>query len=142
MTKRRDKRCDDERGEATVEFIGLVAVLVIPIVYLVVALAQIQAGLFAVEAGAREAARVLAEDPGASMTAAAQVDCAFSDFHVHAAPSIHTDCQVCDGVDRDVRVTVSTSIPLPLIPRWFSDRAAFPVSATSMSRVEQVNFDE
>lgn len=142
MMECRSNRWSDDRGEATVEFIGFVAVLVIPIVYLVVALAQIQAGLFAVEAGAREAARVLAEDPGASQTAAAQVECAFSDFHVHGSPSIHTDCQVCEGLDRDVRVTVSTSIPLPLIPRWFSDRAAFPVSATSMSRVEQVNLNE
>ena len=72
MMECRSNRWSDDRGEATVEFIGLVAVLVIPIVYLVVALAQIQAGLFAVEAGAREAARVLAEDPGASQTAAAQ----------------------------------------------------------------------
>ena len=92
--------------------------------------------------GVQTCALPIAEDPGASQTAAAQVECAFSDFHVHGSPSIHTDCQVCEGLDRDVRVTVSTSIPLPLIPRWFSDRAAFPVSAASMSRVEQVNLNE
>ena len=54
------RRWAQEGGEATVEFVGLVFLLVVPVVYLVVSLAQVQGALFAAEAGAREASRILA----------------------------------------------------------------------------------
>ncbi|WP_115727749.1 hypothetical protein [Actinomyces culturomici] len=133
---------DDERGEATVEFIGLVFLLVVPVVYLVVALAQVQAGLFAAEAGAREAARVLAEDPADEATALAQIDLAFDDFHVASAPATRIGCRTCGGDGRDVEVVVSTSVPLPLLPGWAGERLALPISASAASLVEGVSLDD
>lgn len=132
----------DEEGEATVEFIGLMLVLVVPLLYLVLTLAQVQAGLFAAEGGAREAARVLADDPGDQETALAQVALAFADFGVPSEPVTLIGCRTCAGPARDVSVTVSTSIPLPLLPAWAGRRLAFPVSATSVSLVDGVRLDE
>ena len=49
-----------EEGSATVEFIGWTVGVVVPVLYLIVALAQIQAASFAVASAADAAARVLA----------------------------------------------------------------------------------
>lgn len=144
-----DRRCApvraglrDEDGEATVEFIGLVFILVLPIVYLIVGLGQVQAGVFAAEAGAREAARILAEDPTHHDAALAQIDLAFSDFHVASAPKTSIACGTCHGPDADVEVAVSTSIPLPLLPGWVDARLAIPVSARASALIEGVRLDE
>ena len=51
-----------ERGDASVEFLGILVVLVIPVLYIVLAVGQVSAGAMAADAGAREAARILAED--------------------------------------------------------------------------------
>ena len=51
-----------ERGDATVEFLGILVVLVIPVLYIVLAVGHVSAGAMAADAGAREAARILAED--------------------------------------------------------------------------------
>ena len=48
-----------EEGNAVVEFIGWSAVLVVPVLYLVVTLAQLQATTFAVASAADAASRVL-----------------------------------------------------------------------------------
>ena len=53
-----------EEGSATVEFIGWTVGVVVPVLYLIVALAQIQAASFAVASAADAAARVLAVDAG------------------------------------------------------------------------------
>lgn len=131
----------DESGEATIEFIGLVLLLVVPIVYLVVALAQVQAALFAAEGGAREAARVLAEDPSDRATALGQIELAFEDFHVDSAPATRIGCRSCGRPVTDVEVVVSTSVPLPLLPGRVGARFALPVSATAVSLVEGVGLD-
>ena len=51
-----------EEGNAIVEFIGWSAVLVVPVLYLVVTLAQLQATTFAVASAADAASRVLEVD--------------------------------------------------------------------------------
>ena len=52
------RRLRDETGSAAIEFVTAGLILLVPIVYLVVALAAIQAGAFAAEAAARQAARL------------------------------------------------------------------------------------
>ncbi len=59
----------NERGDASVEFLGILVVLVIPVFYIVLAIGQVSAGAMAVDAGAREAARILAQDPRAAADA-------------------------------------------------------------------------
>src|SRR4051794_3589223 len=48
---------DGEEGSALVEFVFLAVVMLVPIVYLIVTLARIQAGTLAVEQASREAGR-------------------------------------------------------------------------------------
>ena len=62
-----------EEGNAIVEFIGWSAVLVVPVLYLVVTLAQIQATTFAVASAADAASRVLEVDDSPSAMDNAQV---------------------------------------------------------------------
>lgn len=50
-------RALDDTGAAIVEFLGLTLVLLVPLVYLIVTLGQVQAAAFAAESAAREAAR-------------------------------------------------------------------------------------
>lgn len=61
------RRADREAGSALVEFLGVSLLLLIPLVYLVLVLAKVQAAAFAVEGAAKEATRafVLAEDAAA-----------------------------------------------------------------------------
>ncbi len=132
----------DEGGEATVEFVGLVFLLVVPLVYFVVSLAQLQAALFAAEAGAREAARILAEDSTDEARALTQIDLAFDDFHVASRPHTSFGCRVCAGRERDVEVEVSTLVPLPFIPRWAQARLAIPITVRSATVIESVRLDE
>lgn len=47
----------DDTGAAMVEFLGLTLVLLVPLVYLIVTLGQVQAAAFAAESAARETAR-------------------------------------------------------------------------------------
>ncbi len=59
-------RVGDE-GSAVVEFVGLVVVLLVPLVYLVLVVGRLEAATFAAEGAAREAARVfVASDEPAS----------------------------------------------------------------------------
>ena len=48
-----------ERGDASVEFVGVLVAVVIPLLYVALALGQVSAGAMAVDAGAREAATSL-----------------------------------------------------------------------------------
>ena len=62
-----------EDGNAPVEFIGWTVVLVVPVVYLLVALAQVQAASFAVASAADAAGRVLEVEEGEAAMAHARV---------------------------------------------------------------------
>ena len=63
----RDRAADD-RGSAVVEFVILAVVLLVPLIYLVLCLARVQAGSYAVAQAAREAGRafVTAADDGSA----------------------------------------------------------------------------
>ena len=43
----------NERGDASVEFLGILVVIVIPVLYIVLAIGQVSAGAMAVDAGPR-----------------------------------------------------------------------------------------
>nr|WP_250648983.1 MULTISPECIES: peptidase T4 [unclassified Actinomyces] len=57
-------RLQQEEGNAPVEFIGWTVVIVVPVVYLLIALAQVQAASFAVVSAADAATRVLEVEAG------------------------------------------------------------------------------
>lgn len=126
---RRDRELGDQ-GSAIVEFIALALLMLVPLVYLVVTLARIQAGAFAAEAAAHEAARttvvtgVAAVESGAvtasAMDAASRRadaavavvadDFGFSDDDATLELTCEGPC-LDPGGNIDARVTVSVSLP-------------------------------
>lgn len=134
-------RADGERGDAVVEFIGFFAVLVVPVVYLIVAASWVQAAVFATDAGAREAVRIIASHPDDGQERAeAQVGLAFADFGVAGQPVVEASCDGCASPGGQASVTVSTVVPLPLVPRWLG-APGIPVRSSAVSPVQEVGAD-
>lgn len=134
-------------GNASLEFITAGMILLLPMIYLVTALATLQGGAFAVEGAARQAARVYVQAPDvASATTAAQraVDFALSDYGLAtAATSIQvrcrptpSDCLTRQGV---VSVTVRTDVRLPLVPATLllDLVGSIPLQASATQRVSR-----
>ncbi|WP_430867416.1 pilus assembly protein [Demequina aurantiaca] len=142
-------------GSATLEFIALTLVLLIPLVYLVIAVGRIQAGTFAAQASARDAARgavvqgVAALEGGAS-DADAQVaaesfaraasDVALADFGLGTATNtVELACSdfPCFAPGSEVIAQVTVSVPLPGVPAFLNGAIplAVTVSADSASPV-------
>lgn len=109
-------RLADDSGNAPVEFIGWVLVLVVPVLYLLVTLSQVQATSFAVASAADAAARVLAVETGPEAQAHARtaVGLALQDQHVDTNPmsALTTSCSV-KGCDEGVVVHVEAGVDLP-----------------------------
>jgi hypothetical protein len=123
------ERTDRERGSASLEFITLGVLLLVPLVYLVLALAAVQAGAFAAEGAARYGARVavLARHDGSAPAAAERaVGLAFDDFGLTGATARTTvTCHPagrCTDAGARVRVEVTASVPLPFVPDVFGLR--------------------
>ncbi|WP_308799411.1 TadE family protein [Agromyces silvae] len=121
----------DDRGAAALEFLTAGILLLVPLVYVVLALAAVQAGTFAVEAAARHAARVAVlaavDDRRASLDLidrAARTVLADRGMDGGAA-EIAVSCVPeggCAAAGARVRVEVATSVALPLVPDLFGWR--------------------
>ncbi len=134
-----------DEGSAVVEFVTLGVLLLVPLVYLVVVLGRLQAGAFAVEGAAREAARVLAAAPDEgtgvaranTAVALALDDQGFDD----AAGSLAVACstQPCHTAGARITVTVGLDVVLPGVPA-FVDLAVptrVPVRAQAVHVVDR-----
>lgn len=129
-----DRHNGAERGNASLEFITMGIVLLLPMVYLILVMASIQGGALAAESAARQAARVYVQAPTeAQALAEAQEAAAFAlaDYGVDAAGlSLAITCeprpQTCLTRRGTVTVDVTVAVPLPLVPGAFQD--AFPLS--------------
>lgn len=138
-------RMRDERGNAPVEFLVAGVVLLIPLVYLGLALAAIQGGSLATEGAAREAARVYVSsttDAAGRAGADRAVTVALADRRIarHDGDlTLSCDTAVADCLAAGVRVTatVRTEVDLPFVPPIFGlDRVArVPVEATATAPV-------
>ena len=109
-----------ERGSATVEFIGWSVAIVVPILYLIVALAQAQAASLAVASAADSAARIMEISAGGAdgqgpVRARAAVGLALADQGLDDDPAtaLTLDCEdsAC-ARPRAVRVEVGVDLPL------------------------------
>lgn len=139
---------NDDRGSASLEFITAGLVLLVPLVYLVIALAQIQGGSLAVTGAARQAARVfvLADSPAdAHERVEAAVRVSLADFGV-AADDAHVTVMCSAGTGAEclargevVTVTVNATVPLPLVPDVLDVRSAasVPVQARAVQKVSR-----
>lgn len=140
------KPCRDE-GSAALEFITAGFLLLIPMVYLVLAMSAIQGGALSVEGASRQAARVFVQAPNsvsAEQRAQTAVDFALHDFGLgSAATNVTISCRphpaACLTRRGFVTVTVTASVPLPLVPNVLALRTplAIPMRATSTEQVSR-----
>jgi len=124
-----------ERGSAVVEFTFLGLLLLVPVVYFVITVGQIQGGSFAVVGAADQAAKVFVAQPDeASGRAAAEraAVVAIADYgHSAGNARVEVSCDRgnCMAAGSAVTVTVHLSVPLPFVP--FSE--AFRLNASHLS---------
>jgi hypothetical protein len=114
--------CAFERGSAMVEFILLSLLLMVPVVYFIVTIGQIQGGSFAVVGAADQAAKVyvMQEDASQGRAAAEQTALLTLADYGHPAERAFVDV-ACDRGDclsagAAVTVTVRLTVPLPMLP--------------------------
>jgi len=118
--------------------------MMVPLFYLVMVLARLQAGAYGVSAAAREAGRayVTAQAPEqARPRADSAAGLAFADQGFEHEGSIKI---ICDGApclrpDGRIRITATVSVPMPLVPAFFSGSVPLriPVSATHLVTVDR-----
>lgn len=123
-----------DQGSAVVEFTFLALLLMVPLVYFIITVGQIQGGSFAVVGAADQAAKVYVaqSDASAAQAAAEQaVTVALADFgHGPERATVTTSCDPadCQAAGTAVTVRVNLTVPLPFIP--FGD--SFRLSATNV----------
>lgn len=130
-----------ERGSAIVEFVFLAVLMGVPLFYLVVTLARVQAGAYAVTAAAREAGRAFVTAPrasGAEERASVAARIAFADQGFDGGSvSVTCDRSPCLTPEGHVRVTADVGVPLPFVPDALDGvvPTSLPVSATHVEAV-------
>ncbi len=142
-----ETRADAERGSASLEFIVVGLVLLVPIVYLIVALGALQSAALGVEAGARHVARAIATAAGpgeaqeraddilATVNREYRLDPAGTAVAISCRPATVT----CPAAGSTVVVRIDTRVALPFMPAiWGLDRVtAMPVEAMSAQKVSR-----
>jgi len=133
-----------QAGSAIVEFVFLGVLMLVPLFYLVMVLARLQAGAYGVSAAAREAGRayVTAAIPAqAPARAKAAASLAFADqgFREQGRIEIGCDGTPCLRPSGRVNITATVSVPMPLVPAFFSGIVPLliPVSATQVATVDR-----
>jgi hypothetical protein len=137
----------DDSGSASLEFITAGLVLLVPLVYLVLAMSSIQAGSLAIEGAARQASRVFVQSGDvatAQSSAITAVEFALADHGIDpdsasivvTCTPLPSDCLTRRGF---VTVTVGLSVPLPLVPPVLVGDfpMAVPLTATSTQQVSR-----
>ena len=142
MTAPRARRA--EQGSAVVEFVVLAVVMLIPLIYLVMMLARLQAGSYAVSTAAREAGRAyvttsVGQSAQARAEAAAHIAFLDHSFEDDGRLTIACDGAPCLRPDGLVETTATITVPLPLIPSFARDviPLSVPVSASHLSTVDR-----
>ena len=130
-----------ERGSAIVEFHFLGLLLLVPLVYILLAVLDVQRASYGVTQAAREAGRVyVATGDEAAARFAAQV--ALADQRLDAGGAeIVIRCSVtpCYRPGAEVTVTVGSTVRLPFIPEVLAGavHAQIPVDATHASVIDR-----
>jgi Flp pilus assembly protein TadG len=136
-----------DTGSASLEFITAGLILLVPLVYLVVAISAVQAGALAVEGVARQAARVYvqgADEAEARDLAARAVGVGLADYGIApGGTQVRIDCaggpNGCLTRGSAVTVTVRIRVTLPLVPDLLALRgaASIPLEATATQTVSR-----
>lgn len=141
------RRWTDEDGSASLEFITAGLVLLVPIVYLVLALSAVQAATLAVDGAARQATRVYVQSSSTSAARSAAktaIAVTLADYGVDAgAATVRISCRpkpsACLTRRGFVTVTIRTVVPMPLTPPFLDLGlpAGLPVEATATEQVSR-----
>jgi Flp pilus assembly protein TadG len=122
VTARRDR---DQQGSALVELVWLGLIVLVPLIWIVVSVFEVQRGAYAVSAAARAAGRAyaLADDDGSGRAAARAVMArTLADQGVAGMTgSIDVSCSPfpgsCHQASSVVTVRVDSRVALPLMPK-------------------------
>ncbi|HEX6446646.1 MAG TPA: hypothetical protein VF053_16245 [Streptosporangiales bacterium] len=127
-------RLRDDRGNSLVEFSWLAMLLMVPLVYLVLTVFQVQKAAYGVTAAARDAGRAYVtadagQDPYRRAIAAGELSASdqgvdLAPNQIRITPSRSPDC----GPRGCVHVTVHAQVPLPFLPRFLFGRIPASVS--------------
>ncbi|WP_349828114.1 hypothetical protein [Brevibacterium litoralis] len=130
-----------DSGSASVEFVFVSVVLLVPIVYLVVALAQIQAASFATTAAAVTSARAAARFPTEAQTRAQAVTTLHFDDH-GVDPESWSVSFTCDGPCAEpgslVTAHIETEVAVPGTPVLFGGSGQAPHVTVRASHTDRV----
>lgn len=135
-----------EIGSASLEFITVGLILLVPLVYLVVTMSALQGGAFAVEGAARQAARVyvLAPTPAdAEARAQRAVLVGLADYGIDAATAeVSISCAggpVCLARRSVVTITVRVQVALPFVPAVLTQSrgGSIPLEASATQTVSR-----
>ena len=111
-----------EEGSAIIEFVFLAVLLMIPVVYLVLTVGQLQGGAYAAVGAADQAAKVFAGSANeAAARAAAETAVELAAADIGLAPDAATLVVSCSSSNcltpgSSVTATVRVTVPLPLVP--------------------------
>ena len=141
--------CGDS-GNAIVEFLGIALVLLIPLVYLVLVLARLQAAGYAVQGAAKDAGRAYVLSASAteadSRAQAAVVlavrDQGFSADDAHLAARCSISQCLNPGTDVTTTVTILVTFPgIPSVARSYIP-VQIPVSSTHVTTVDRLRAEQ
>ncbi len=128
----------DDRGSAMVELVWLGLLLLVPILWIVLSVFEVQRGAFAVSAAARSAGRAYAlapTDAEGERRARAVAEQALADQGLAGAPlEVSVSCtpypRDCHRGTSVITVRVATRVDLPLLPDALGgDRPSFALDA-------------
>jgi hypothetical protein len=119
-------RSRDQAGSAIVEVTWLTLLLLVPLVYLLLTVFEVQRAAFGVDAATRAAGRafVLAPDEATARRHAHDVASTAMRDHgvVIGAEALRVRCHDgCLQPGSAVTVSLDTQVRLPLVPDWFGD---------------------
>jgi Flp pilus assembly protein TadG len=116
----RETLCEDrEVGNAQVEFIGVIAVLLIPILYFMIALSQVQAATYAAHSTAHAIARSHAISQEGRVSRETQLliaELAFEDFGLAVTEKnlrVSVACETACAAGASIETTVSYTVKPP-----------------------------
>lgn len=129
-----------EDGTSLVEFSWIALILLVPLVFVVSAVFQVQAAAYGVTAATRAGTRAytLSPDPGtgeARAWAAAQQAMADQGWSLNDSRVEYKGIRCVDGClepGSAAELTIEANVPLPFLPGWMTGGAnlAIPVSST------------
>lgn len=118
----------NDEGSATVEFIGLSIILLIPAIYLLVTISQLQAAGYAAVAASDQAAKTIAFTADHTQAQSAAINTVHLTAENYRLDPATTDTTIkcsntpCDTPGTQITVNVSIHVPLPLIPTFLGNQ--------------------